>query len=1524
MVAGIPLTNLKQCLQFLLWLKGHSGMQNQVISELVKRYGESYNHISFTGQLPPAVSEFLWNVSTFYTRLCKIPTAGSYVNPKAKDVTDALLECVPKFLAALYFLLYNVDRWFEAVGGGKWRDDNPGWETTWVRYVWHREWGGRLQNYLRARQSVKYGDLIPGGFGPEEVTYGYDYDPLYGYWYGESMVNDLQKILYKHNHKYNDFRDVFFTTVISKSGTQISNTANVLALVRTFCQIVDAEAKNDQGKRLKAVLERELKDKCINWPNLVAHCSKLQDQLGKLFKIDGFSYTGQARTVYELNTEKFAGETAKWFRNNLHEVQKNVQRIDTNFPVDNTLYLTALQPFATKNIFPYGFIFGKGQYGTLGDAWKKLSDHWPSVIGMLGKNGDGLDMLKTLLDDERCHHTAPPKPRPRPAPRPPRPARPAPPHQPSRTSTVRQSGTRSVGGWLSSGNYGSGARGVGGNNYRGGFNGSRGVRWATRRRVQGQGPRGGVHAKGAQRSSISGHTVSTEPQLLQSQSNPQPHPQQPPGPSAPGDPAIPIQPGGPGPISTDSVTPGTRTTSSPQDVLTQTPSVSGSNTGSDGDQHDGGGGGKQLSPEEEKRLKYYEEILEAKRDVFHKQDEERKKVAAELGKRLNEEDPQKKKEADAERKYRKDLEVREQLFLQHYHPKNTIRHQNAVVPSQSANQDPYALVGLEGSTLDADVIFADGEAVQDTFFEYNEKEWQKKLLDEQEQNAIMNHLRDETNKKRSEDADKLNQSQQELMEAAKREAEDRKLFDAVKRIPQPAPLKANFYDIPLAYPIKPPNLPRKSLPPPPPLIELKGRTVSDHKLPPLPSASPLKGEPVAPPPQPTIDFEIDKPYAPEQIAKMESRRTAYLPNEIIAPAPLPSYKVDFDIAPKVKVYNNSKYMSTTNLKPQPPSKPDLDVYVPNHILQDHVDDLDFDHDPPPPPTAEPLEPIGPSTTAIALNFPPIEALPKLPDSVPSKYIHSPDAVQMCVAPWINQQPTDNFADIPETELFPSETPNTVRDMLIWIAGLQHKKHQDTLEQCINNAFKRGDDDSASLTLPANDYNITTTQVHDTLKLVSMFSSSVLSTIAPNWRLAVSSVTAKPKGSDQSKEPDCCALLCQLRDYVYACHHQLEFLKSQCSRNSTRGGWQDCPDGRDVSSPKSPLQAFLTDASPFKTHPFDPCNICRKSRVKMGFTKEDLPRTQQTGKDIFTILSPVCGGEDPLMTLTSYLNCITRRTPRTTGELVSFFHHFGNELHDVYSDLSKLGSALSNRHDDCPDWDRLEAADLRVIKGARGSATPNSIHDHIKDHPNTLSTLIGCGIVNVQCPQHMKPITYRAYSLYSPSFAHNYLSWVVHLADRLWDSLLRLRCDLDNLQCHDSKPLHQCLKVLPLLYSHGFTPPDGTLHSSLTCSKVIAKLEQVVNGKPIAGLMTAMDTFLYNIRMPFLFCLVALWLIAALYILIVMLYRMDVLRIRSHLLNTRASHLIDVKALLTKGRRMLSLYHGVDYFDDEPVERFDVK
>ncbi|CDR96951.1 hypothetical protein BBBOND_0308600 [Babesia bigemina] len=535
---------------------------------------------------------------------------------------------------------------------------------------------------------------------------------------------------------------------------------------------------------------------------------------------------------------------------------------------------------------------------------------------------------------------------------------------------------------------------------------------------------------------------------------------------------------------------------------------------------------------------------------------------------------------------------------------------------------------------------------------------------------------------------------------------------------------------------------------------------------------------------------------------------------------------------------------------------------------------------------------------------------------------------MCNNPWnyAHDSATSSTLPLPpDSDHLPP--PTNVKAMLFWLVGLnaygliaKMERHIEGLLMVFN-----GDTFYPKYALQVNGdlSSLSASHIADTLTEACLYSAHVLNGI---MRMqsgdALSDIDFKLEYDKLHYSPDPACLLCQLRDYVYACCHQLAFLKAQCKRGKSLGGWQDSKYGSDIKT-SSPLQAFLTDGwdSDFETHPFDPCNLCLKSRVRMGFRDKDLPKTSQQGSVISAILTPSCGGSDPLLTLASYLNCLTRRTPRTTGELVSYFHHFGNELHEyALKALSSLGTAITKSHADCPDWDCLGASDLQAVSGLRGSEALNMIsnNNHDNEHPKTLSTLVGCGSDFANCRPHCPPITYRAYALYSQSFVHTYLSWTVYLPDRLRESLEKLHYELKKHDFAKCTSLHLCSTALPLLYTHGFTPPEGKSQSTVKCYDVMSKLKEIVDGKPIASLMTAMDDFLYGIREPFIYTIVALWSLAFLVFANTMLYRLDVLRIRSHLIRTKASHHIDVKALLTKGRKMLSLYKDVDYFDEDPI------
>ncbi|CDR97209.1 hypothetical protein BBBOND_0311120 [Babesia bigemina] len=377
------------------------------------------------------------------------------------------------------------------------------------------------------------------------------------------------------------------------------------------------------------------------------------------------------------------------------------------------------------------------------------------------------------------------------------------------------------------------------------------------------------------------------------------------------------------------------------------------------------------------------------------------------------------------------------------------------------------------------------------------------------------------------------------------------------------PQGSSAIGVPIGYSIKPPKLP-KIPPPPPPTMELTGNLIPDHALKYSWLPPPRIHIETAPRNLPIINVDIEKPYTSEHIMQTELRRTTYLPHEMVDPEPLPAYNVNLDIAPKLKVYNNSSYMPTAELKPQPLNNPDFSIHIPKPRLQDTSYDLKID-EPPPLQALQPLDPIDPYTTSINLNLDAPEPIPELPNKSAADYTHNTSTLQMCVSSWATPTPTPSSTDIPDTELFPSQVPRTVREMLTWLAGLMNEKHHYTLEKCINKAFSGLYSDPSQLALSINGSYVRPTDVFDILQLTAMFAGSVLSAIAPNWKANVSSRTMTTKSTTQSDEPDCCALLCQLRDYVYASHYQLEFLKAQCNRDESHGGWQDCNYGSDTNA-----------------------------------------------------------------------------------------------------------------------------------------------------------------------------------------------------------------------------------------------------------------------------------------------------------------------------------------------------------------------
>ncbi|GIX61123.1 extracellular matrix-binding ebh [Babesia caballi] len=185
---------------------------------------------------------------------------------------------------------------------------------------------------------------------------------------------------------------------------------------------------------------------------------------------------------------------------------------------------------------------------------------------------------------------------------------------------------------------------------------------------------------------------------------------------------------------------------------------------------------------------------------------------------------------------------------------------------------------------------------------------------------------------------------------------------------------------------------------------------------------------------------------------------------------------------------------------------------------------------------------------------------------------------------------------------------------------------------------------------------------------------------------------------------------KLSAYSYALQFQLYFLYMQCSNGNVDSGWSRCRygsnvpahdkshicpapcksisdlncrhDGSNANTPKcqhfqqcgkqndvgSPLQAFLTDKLKgfSRGHPsghsyhLAACSgtMCH---VPMGFKNHIRPKSRM-GNYVYSALHTFCSVTDtPLRQLSEKLGCLTKRTPRTLGDVFGFIWQLNGQL-----------------------------------------------------------------------------------------------------------------------------------------------------------------------------------------------------------------------------------------------------------------------
>ncbi|GBE62995.1 Extracellular matrix-binding ebh [Babesia ovata] len=397
-------------------------------------------------------------------------------------------------------------------------------------------------------------------------------------------------------------------------------------------------------------------------------------------------------------------------------------------------------------------------------------------------------------------------------------------------------------------------------------------------------------------------------------------------------------------------------------------------------------------------------------------------------------------------------------------------------------------------------------------------------------------------------------------------------------------------------------------------------------------------------------------------------------------------------------------------------------------------------------------------------------------------------------------------------------------------------------------------------------------------------------------------------------------------------------------------------------PTSPLQSFLTDSCPsllpHKLSVVDnaiecadcPANLPgQQCLTPLGFWDLGLAASmRRTGKELAKSLGRLCSDADAcLFQLCRTLRLLCPSAPQSLGDVFALFFQMlrvwdHESSRRAYSHHESYQTHLSDEAIDklFPLWTQLHGS----YQNSNLTNALNELagHDHDNSGHNALSSLSAeppCQSPS-GCAPFLQPLALHANHTFPQKHAQLYVSWIVWLAWQLWELLESLLDALNNIDCtahgcatclcqpgnHGGEDachcpsLVECGGPLPTLYRYGFTYRNAHAllagSQKIRCSDLNDQLTKALHSDHFTQLFHQIDQLLYTIRAPFLFAIVALWLIATLYILGVLLYRMDVLRIRSHLLTTRASHQVDVKALLAGSRRMLSLYKDVDYFDDD--------
>ncbi|CDR71564.1 hypothetical protein, conserved [Babesia bigemina] len=289
---------------------------------------------------------------------------------------------------------------------------------------------------------------------------------------------------------------------------------------------------------------------------------------------------------------------------------------------------------------------------------------------------------------------------------------------------------------------------------------------------------------------------------------------------------------------------------------------------------------------------------------------------------------------------------------------------------------------------------------------------------------------------------------------------------------------------------------------------------------------------------------------------------------------------------------------------------------------------------------------------------------------------------------------------------------------------------------------------------------------------------------------------------------------------------------------------------------------------------------------------------------------------------SFIKCLEVSEKTSSGDDTTLKDAFrtavGEQSIELYTDSTDLTHALTNAYGSTsPYHGKCEHSHLRNLTTSRSC----------KEKQNPA----------IECAPYLSTLCHDAYYYLAVKHSNLYLSWSLYLPWNFWKLLNNLYDEFCNIFCQDwgcrnclqngkcrrgqhgfvqqvvgqpNKPHCQCSSIVeckgvpPLLFKYGLTFRDvkHLNHKTYpnTCTDFCSQLKYVLESNYFTKLFEECDNFLWKIREPFSYLVLALWLLSLLYLLHIMVIRLDLLHIKSHL-HSPSSHRIAAQSLLAAAR-----------------------